>query len=325
MKTTVLSFLLFALTGSFTTYAQEQPRDRSRKPLKVLVISDLNSSYGSTTYSKEVTAVIGQLDSIRPDIILCAGDMVAGQKKSLTEEQIRSMWSGFERDVLTPVSTLKIPFGFTVGNHDASPSYQLDRSLAERFWKEQAARTNLEFVDSTHYPFYYSYRKGHAFFISWDAAGSQVPEEVYAWMEKQLNSKAARNARVRILLGHLPLYPIVESKNRPGEVIASADAALKFMNDHRIDLYISGHQHAYFPAFKGGVRLLNAGAIGDGPRKIMGHAAEPKKAFTVFEIPYRKAKKFAYHTLVPVTGEVIETESLPENVTGINGTLNREK
>lgn len=324
MKTPVLSFLLFVLAGSFSL-AQEQSRERSGKSLRVLVISDLNSSYGSTTYSKEVTAVIGQLDSIRPDIILCAGDMVAGQKKTLTEEQIQNMWSGFEQHVLNPVSRLQIPFGFTVGNHDASPSYQLDRSLAERFWKERAAHTNLQFVDSTHYPFYYSYRKDHAFFISWDAAGSQVPEEVYDWMKKQLKSKAARNARVRILLGHLPLYPIVESKNKPGEVISSADSALEFMKDHRIDLYISGHQHAYFPAVKGGVRLLNAGAIGDGPRKIMGHDAEPKKAYTIFEIPYRKVRKFSYQTLVPITGEVIGKEDLPARVTGINGVLNREE
>lgn len=324
MKTTVLSLLLFVLTGSFT-FAQEHPRDHSRKHLKVLVISDLNSSYGSTTYSKEVTAVIRQLDSIRPDIILCAGDMVAGQKKTLTEEQIQNMWSGFEQHVLNPVSRLQIPFGFTVGNHDASPSYQLDRSLAERFWKERAAHTNLQFVDSTHYPFYYSYRKDHVFFISWDAAGSQVPDEVYQWMDRQLKSKAARRSRLRILLGHLPLYPIVESKNRPGELISSPDVALQFMKDHGVDLYISGHQHAYFPAAKGGVRLLNAGAIGDGPRRIMGHDAEPKKAFTVFEIPYRKSGKFDYHTFVPVTGEVIEKDGLPEKVTGLNGVLNREK
>ncbi len=323
MKFRIFLAQLFIFTA-FVSEAQEMRKTTLQNAVRILVISDLNSSYGSTSYSEEVTSVIGQLDSIRPDIILCAGDMVAGQKKSLTEDQVQAMWAGFEKNILVPVNRLQIPFGFTVGNHDASPSFKLDRTLAENFWKERAGQTNLEFVDSTHYPFYYSYRKDHVFFISWDAAGSQVPSEVYAWMGKQLKSKAARKAGLRILLGHLPLYPIVEGKNRPGEIIASADAALAFMKNNHIDLYISGHQHAYFPAKKNGVRLLNAGAVGDGPRKLIGHPADPRKAFTIFEVPVRNPKDFEYRTQVPVTGEVIEKASLPATVTGINGLLERE-
>ncbi|HEY0898060.1 MAG TPA: metallophosphoesterase [Sphingobacteriaceae bacterium] len=316
---------IISIHSSFISGPSPRKSELKKKPLKVLVISDLNSSYGSTTYSEEVTAVISKLDSIKPDIILCAGDMVAGQKRSLTETEIQSMWTSFDENVLSPINKLKIPFGFTVGNHDASPSFKLDRELAQQFWKTNAAETNLSFVDSTHYPFYFSYVKNNVFFLSWDASGSQVPREVYDWMKGQLKSKIARKARLRILLGHLPLYPIVESKNKPGELIASADSALLFMKDHRIDLYISGHQHAYYPATKNGVRLLNAGAIGDGPRKIMGHTAEPKKAYTIFEVPVRSAKKFTYRTQVPISHEIIEKASLPDSVTGINGVLHREK
>lgn len=321
----VISSLFVLSLTSFTIERTPKKRNDRNKPTRVLVISDLNSSYGSTTYSPEVTAVISKLDSIKPDIILCAGDMVAGQKKTLTEANIRDMWSAFDNHVLQPISRLGISFGFTVGNHDASPSYKLDRDLAKEFWKGNVAKTNLAFADSSNFPYYFSYVKNNIFFISWDAAGAEVPKEVFEWMDGQLRSKKAQKARLRILLGHLPLYPIVESKNKRGEFISAADSALLFMRKHNVDLYISGHQHAYFPASRDGVRLLNAGAIGDGPRKIMGHSADAKKAYTVFEIPAKRAKTFEYQTFVPLKGERIDHNSLPDSVVGINGTIRREK
>src|SRR5690606_32236391 len=144
----LLSFTaLLALAFSIPKTDNQQLNDnRKNRPLKICVISDLNSSYGSTTYSEDVKNVIGKLGSIRPDIILCAGDMVAGQKASLTEENINEMWAGFKSTVLNPTSELGIPFGFTVGNHDASPSYKLDRAISERFWKENVNAAGLTFV-----------------------------------------------------------------------------------------------------------------------------------------------------------------------------------
>ena len=294
------------------------------KPLKILVISDLNASYGETNYPADVPAVISELERIKPDLILCAGDMVAGQKASLTEENINAMWASFKNTVLHPIEKLHIPFGFTVGNHDASPSYTNDRKLANAFWQQQASATNLTFVDSTHFPFYYSFLKHNVFIISWDAAGSVVPAEVYSWMQTQLNSTTAKNARLRILLGHLPLYPIVESKNKPGEVNAASDSALQFFKSKGIDVYISGHQHAYYPAQKEGVFLFNAGAIGNGPRPILGHDSAAKKAYSIIQVPVKNAKGFSHQTFMPITNTLIHMGSLPDSVIGFNGVLKRQ-
>src|SRR5690606_29751583 len=87
-------------------------------------------------------------------------------------------------------------------------------------------------------------------FISWDASSATIQPEVLDWMRGQLRSEEAKSARLRILLGHLPLYAIVADKNKAGEVIADADRTLEFFREHRIDVYISGHQHAYFPHIK---------------------------------------------------------------------------
>lgn len=324
----LLSLLLFPVFTSFEyrTFSDDAPKkDKKSKDLRILVISDLNSAYGSTTYSDDVKAVISQLSVIQPDMILCGGDMVAGQKASLSEDEIKAMWAGFKSTVLDPIHQLGIPFGFTLGNHDASPSYVKDRILSKKFWMENAGSSGLSFVDSTHYPFYYSYIKNKVFFISWDAAGAHIDPEVFDWMKLQLQGRSALKARLRILTGHLPLYAIVDSKNKPGEVNSDPEAALDFFKTHGLDLYISGHQHAYYAAEKQGIRFLNAGAIGDGPRKLIGDDAAPKKSYTIVEVPRRRAKKFSYKTYMPQTNAEIELKSLPDSVIGFNGISRRER
>lgn len=286
-------------------------------PLKIMVISDLNDSYGSVTYSEEVAQVIRRIGDIQPDIILCAGDMVAGQKASLTEEHLAEMWQAFHRDVLKPIDSLNIPFGFTMGNHDASPNYLKDRFAAGEFWNSHIESTNLTFVDRTHYPFYFSYLKNNVFFISWDASAATVPSEVLDWMKGQLRSEVARKSRLRILLGHLPLYAIVADKNKEGEVIADADRTLDFFKENGIDLYISGHQHAYFPAHKKGIQLFNTGCLGGGPRPILGHHEGPKKAYAIIEVPVESAKQFSFQAFLPETDAPIVLDSLPESVHGL--------
>ena len=89
-------------------FANDLPKGKDKKRnkgLKICVISDLNSSYGSTNYADEVKSVIGKLNEIKPDLILCAGDMVAGQKTSLTENP---QADGFEDSIADPSSVFPV-------------------------------------------------------------------------------------------------------------------------------------------------------------------------------------------------------------------------
>lgn len=325
-KIAIISVVLLALAGvSFKTINNSfWDAETKNKPLKILLISDLNASYGSLTYSDDVPAVLKEIDKIKPDIILCAGDMVAGQKTTLTEQNIKEMWQSFKTVVFNPIKGKNIPFGFTLGNHDGSPNFLKDRAIASQFWNNEKSATKLTFVDSEHYPFYFSYLKNNVFFISWDASGAKIKPELYAWMKEQTSLKVAKKARMRILLGHLPLYAIVAAKNKPGEVNANPDSALAFFKAHQIDMYISGHQHAYYPATKNGVLLLNSGCIGDGPRPILGHQELAQKAYTVIDIPVKKPLTFTQKTFKPLTNEEISIQSLPDSVIGFNGTIYRK-
>ena len=88
--------------------------------IRLVIISDLNSRYGSTTYESQVETTIPLISEWHPDLVLCAGDMVAGQKLSLTEENIQAMWNSFDRYIAQPLRQTKQPFAITIGNHDAS-------------------------------------------------------------------------------------------------------------------------------------------------------------------------------------------------------------
>lgn len=323
MRLAPILFIIIFFTSN-CLIAQSVRDEQIDRDLKILLISDLNDSYGATDYSDQVHEVIGKIDQIQPDLILCGGDMVAGQDKKLTPDHLRAMWSGFNRAVLEPVSRRMIPFGFTVGNHDASPNYHNDRKAASEFWLANQDRVHLTFVDKTHFPYYFSYLKNNVFFISWDASSAHIPEEVRGWMQEQLDAPMARQARARILLGHLPLFAIVGAKNMPGEVIDDADKTLDFIRECGIDMYISGHQHAYFPAAKLGVRLLHSGCLGGGPRPLLGSEVAPSKSYAMIHIP--KDSSIRHWSIEGITADqhsVIPLQSLPESIQGFNGQIRR--
>src|SRR5690606_41036647 len=90
-----------------------------------------------------------------------------------------------------------------------------------------------------------------------------------------------------------------------------------------LPIYISGHQHAYFPAHKNGVQLFNTGCLGGGPRPILGHHEGPKKAYAIIEVPIESAERFSFQAFLPESDEPIVLDSLPESVHGFNGSINR--
>ena len=93
----------------------------SAAPLRVVVISDLNGSYGSVTYEPRVTAAVRAIIAMKPDLVISTGDMVAGQRRPhLTETEVRAMWDAFHRTVTAPLEAAGIPLAVTPGNHDAS-------------------------------------------------------------------------------------------------------------------------------------------------------------------------------------------------------------
>jgi 3',5'-cyclic AMP phosphodiesterase CpdA len=259
---------------------------------RLVLISDLNSSYGSTTYIPEVDRGVSLIQELRPDLVICAGDMVAGQKEGLSAAQLAAMWAAFERRVLAPIRRANVPFLPAMGNHDASSLRQgggyrfaADRQAAERFWRPRQGQLGLYFADAGGFPFFYSVRQGDLFVLVWDASSATMPPEQLRWAEQALTSPSARTARRRLVVGHLPLQGVAQGRDGGGNVLAGAAALRQLLERHGVQAYVSGHQHAYFPARLGRLDLIHLGALGSGPRRLLGRSESPYQTLTVLDLP----------------------------------------
>ncbi|WP_233128521.1 metallophosphoesterase [Synechococcus sp. 8F6] len=261
-----------------------------RGDLRLVAISDLNSSYGSTSYLPEVLRAVELIPSWKPDLVLCGGDMVAGQKQGLSRVHLSAMWASFHRQLLAPLRRAGLPVAITMGNHDASSArsggryaFELDRQEAERYWRGQEDGLGLSFVDASRFPFAYSVRQHNLFLLVWDASSATVPAEQVAWAERQLSSPAAQSARLRLVLGHLPFYAVGQGRDTPGNVLQQSDALRQLLERTGAHAYISGHHHAYFPGRVGQLDLLNLGALGSGPRRRLQDPSPPVQTLTLID------------------------------------------
>jgi 3',5'-cyclic AMP phosphodiesterase CpdA len=301
-----------------------------RGDVRLAVISDLNSAYGSTDYEPEVDKAIALIPDWKPDIVLGGGDMVAGQSPSLTQAQVKAMWEGFDRHIAAPLRQAKLPFGFTIGNHDASSAlgvsgkflFSQDRNLAGAYWNDPSHDPGLEFVDRAGFPFYYSFRHKDIFYLVWDASSSIIPPEQIAWAEKSLASQTAQSAKMRIAIGHLPLYAVAIGRDDPGEVLANADKLGAMLERYGVQTYISGHHHAYFPGHRGKLELLHTSALGAGPRPLMNSKLAPYKTLTIVDLDFGLAST-RYTTYNMQTMQVVDHNTLPRLIAGPTGKVLR--
>lgn len=328
--------LIFALAISWgVTSSPLQPRIEIPKNIylpphqdfRIVVISDLNSQYGATEYEPEVKQAIALMSLWQPDLVLCGGDMIAGQKATLTESQINAMWQAFDRQIAAPLRRQQIPFGFTIGNHDGSGAikgqsllFQAERDLAQAYWRKNQAQLGLNFVDLANFPFYYSFQQKDLFFLVWDASTNSISSEQLDWVAKTLKSDRAQAAQTIFAIGHLPLYPVAVTKNQPGEYLADGEALRSLLEANHVQVYLSGHHHAYYPGKKGQLELLHAGALGQGARQLIGSELPPFPSLTAIDWQ-RNTGKLTYTTYNAQTWEVLPLEKLPTSITGENGTI----
>lgn len=302
-----------------------------RKDMRLVVISDLNSAYGATDYDPEVDRAVALMPFWQPDLVVCSGDMVAGQQRSLTVGQIQAMWQAFDDHVAAPLRQQGIPFGFTLGNHDASSArgqnnqfiFQQERDLASAYWNAAAHDPGVHFIDRTDFPFFYTFEQNGIFFMAWDGSSSQIPANKLAWVEAALASDAAQSAKARMVISHLPLYGVAQRRDQPGEVLANAPQLQAILERHGVHTLISGHHHAYYPAHRGNLQLLHAGLLGSGPRPLIDGTLAPWKAITVIDIDFADPALTTYTTYDIQTLRRVNDTELPRFLVSHNGLILR--
>jgi hypothetical protein len=120
--------------------------------------------------------------------------------------------------------------------------------------------------------------------LVWDASTATVPAGQLRWAERVLADPVARSASRRLVVGHLPLRAVSQGRDRPGEVLARPGDLQQLLERHRVEAYVSGHQHAFFPARLGQLDLFHLGAMGSGPRRLLGSTSQPIQTLTVLDL-----------------------------------------
>lgn len=306
----LLLFLVFALVAAQA--GAEAEASGGRGATRVVVASDFNESYGSVRYSPHVDAAVARMIALKPDLVISTGDMVAGQRlvPLLERPAIEAMWQAFHEHVTDPFRKANLPFAVTPGNHDASSGrhFSLEREIYREQWL--ARKPSLDFLDAGHYPFRYAFRVGEVLFISLDATYvGHLSRVEKAWLKELLEKQGPRFSH-RVVFSHLPLWPFAVGR----EADHLGDHELEaILQDGRVDLYLSGHHHAYFPGYKDGVRYVSQGCLGAAPRPLLGTTQRSPRTITVIDFDGRGGIRVEGYRDVEFA-EIVDRRSLPERI-----------
>ncbi|TXE07920.1 hypothetical protein ES711_10860 [Gelidibacter salicanalis] len=303
------------------------PEVPKRGDFRIAVISDLNSGLGAINYEWQVDSIIQRIPNIwDPDLVISGGDLVAGMGISETDH-LQKMWDGFSKHIVTPLHKLGIPFAFTLGNHDGPRNYKVEHDFTKAYWKENSNKPKLDFVDDSHFPNYYSFKKDGLFFVSWEASSSIITEENLEWMEQQFQNPEAKNAKFRFVVGHMPLYSIAQERDSKGDVLEHPEKLRALLERYKVHTYLSGHQHAFYPGKRGKLQLLNSGAAGSGARSWLTQEMPPINTITIMDVFYEN-NEIIYTTYdikkeKASDMEVLDIRKLPSIIFGVNGYILR--
>jgi len=286
----------------------------------IAFIADLNGRYGSTSYDPRVTVAVEAIVGLQPDLVISAGDMVAGQKQPwLDSHRLELMWHAFNQAVADPLLKAGIPLAVTPGNHDGSafPGFALEREAFEAQWRARVPE--LDILPGSEWPRRYAAKAGQLLLVTFDGTrpGPLAADE-RAFLERVLQ-RYGKAAAVTIVFSHLPMWPL--TKGREHEIIDDP-ALLALLHRNGVDVYASGHHHAFFAGTdEAGMLHLGLGALGGNARAFSGSRTRQPFSFALLNVDQGELNVTA--RITPDFTDELPAEQLPATVTGPLGSLRR--
>ena len=120
------------------------------------------------------------------------------------------------------------------------------------------------------------------------------------------------------MFGHVPLWPFARGRER--EYIGDPELqALLEATD--VDLFLSGHHHAFYPGAMGGVAFVSQSCLGAGPRRLIGTQEKSKRSFTLIEFSDDAIRVAAF--VAPQFNTLIDWNTLPTKIRSSAAELKR--
>ena len=287
---------------------------------RLILVSDLNGRYGSTTYHDRVAQAAEVIVERHPGMVVSTGDMVAGQvAEGLDEAQLEAMWRAFRTTFAAPLAAAGIPMAVTAGNHDGSayPGFERDRASFETHWIEAGAPPGL--LPGSEWPWRYALRHEGLLLITFDGTlpgpVRQADREFVAAMLDQHGADAGWT----LVFSHLPFWPLAQRRERE---ILRDDDFLTLLHEHGVDVYASGHHHLFFAGLDhAGMLHLSVGALGGNARAFA--TGGPRQPHGMVALDRRDDVLVVTPLFAPDFGEGVGAPTLPEAIESPAGRLER--
>ncbi len=178
--------------------------------------------YGDTrTDHVAHTSVLRAMERYSPGFVVNTGDLVASNSEQ--------NWDNFFHDLCDSTSIGRTaPYYATPGNHEFGEMF---------YWEEVLPANNPDHTET-----YYSFDAGGVHLISVNTEIEFDPgSPQYRWLVSDLNSPECQAAKFRIAFWHRPPY----STSHHGSDLHVRSVLCPLMEEHRVDLVFSGHDHCY--------------------------------------------------------------------------------
>lgn len=287
------------------------------KLIRLGVISDVNGSACQSKYpATSLTAFEQLLSNQSVDHIIMPGDAVAGQCMSYSgktpyADVVKSMWEEFDSKFYQRayreknVRTILAP-----GNHDAPflfpnsrETFKLENAEFKRHWLNLKAHLNVNILQvpgaNDNYPYYWAYTYENILFIVLQSTRTHSlsdGDEQKHWLRAVLQSPEALASRAKIAFGHVPPYPVLDpsvggkfSEIIEKEQVGSPNGLVDLLLDKNVDLLITGHSHAPYPAEltrksdKKKIKILSM-PCGHAPRKLRSKQEAAPRGYALVEV-----------------------------------------
>jgi UDP-2,3-diacylglucosamine pyrophosphatase LpxH len=201
------------------------------------VLSDIHVSRKSEV-APAFGQVVKELVALKPRLVVIVGDSTNGNPGDTYDlETIRSWWRALD-GALAPLREAGIAVFSVAGNHD---SYRAEhRQGYEEAWGGMPAQVApIELAGAP--PHNYSFSFGDVHFSLLRVTDQSLDAEARAWIRRSLASPEARNARLRLAFGHVPLKSVMGRSNPRFEQDLGSELLAG-----GVDAYVAGHEHLFW-------------------------------------------------------------------------------
>ncbi len=273
--------------------------------IRIAVISDVNNSYGSTTYLPTVNTAVQDIIRRKANIVLSPGDLIAGQKPGL---DYAAMWRAFHFNIGDVFFDNDIEFIWAPGNHDCSAyeGFENERVECRKAWASRLPKAEL--LPGSDFPFHYAVIIRDILIVALDATRPfAMGESQLDWLESTL--RAHKDVRASIVLGHMPLEPVRYAQYWE---VAGSPRLIQILKDEGVTFYISGHHHVFYPGHLGELRTIFMPALGANPRTFS-NQDNPRGGYVMIDIP-SEGPATVQALVSPDFTRMIDIKSLPVNL-----------